>query len=64
MLQRKKDAESQQAYINIWSWQVASLVLVAVACLIFFIVLILIACQHTKHWRQMKRLERRFDRGE
>ncbi|KAG4065448.1 hypothetical protein HA402_003263 [Bradysia odoriphaga] len=62
--ERSKDTESasQDAYINIWSWQVASLVLVAIACLIFFIVLILILCQHAKHWRQMKQLERRFDR--
>ncbi|KAJ6639834.1 Rab11 family-interacting protein 5, partial [Pseudolycoriella hygida] len=57
------ESASQQAYIDIWSWQVASLVLVAVACLIFFIVLILILCQHAKHWRHMKQLERRFDRA-
>lgn len=46
-----------------WDWQAASFALAAIACLLFFVAAAYILYQHAKQWKQMEKMERRFDRG-
>lgn len=63
--ERRKTVDDESINSNIveseipWDWQAASLILAAIACLLFFLAAALMLIHHMKQWRQM---ERRLDR--
>jgi flagellar biosynthesis/type III secretory pathway M-ring protein FliF/YscJ len=50
----------EQEEMLLWDWQMISLVLAIIACLLFFIVTAIISINYVRQWRKIKK---QFDTG-
>jgi hypothetical protein len=53
-------AESREEELLLWDWQLVTLILAIIACLLFFIVTAIISINYVRQWRKIKK---QFDTG-
>lgn len=53
-------AESREEELLLWDWQLITLILAIIACLLFFIVTAIISINYVRQWRKIKK---QFDTG-
>jgi hypothetical protein len=54
-------AASREQELLLWDWQLITLILAIIACLLFFTVTAIISINYVRQWRKIKK---EFDTGE